>query len=329
MGTASTISGIRLPTTPRDWLRWLLGAVIVALIYYAFWVQIVESAIGYKATCYQWLRGHWHNVSNYSHGPLIPFIALGIVWLKGRGLVEAELRPVVRGAWIILVAMILYYLGVKAVQPRVVVFSFVILLYGLVMTLAGRDVFRFLFFPITFLLLMIPLNFLDSVLGFPLQILMAKVSTGVLNWLGIETVRIGTSIRSAVFDFDVANPCSGIRSLMAMTTVTAAFAYITQDKQWKRWFLFLCAIPLAVLGNMSRVVGIALVGQVYGPGPAMQVHDYSGFIVFGVALVVMVAIGLLLNVPYRRILDSWLKPVTELPVPPAPVSSSGGQGEQL
>ena len=147
MGTGPTLSGIRLPTTPLDWLRWAFGAVIAGLIYYAFWVQIVEYSIAYRLSCYQWLVSHWHNVSNYSHGPLIPLIAVGIVWLKGRGLWEAEVRPVTRGAWIIGAAMIIYYLGVKAVQPRVVVFSFVILLYGLVLTLAGREVFRFLFFP--------------------------------------------------------------------------------------------------------------------------------------------------------------------------------------
>lgn len=313
MGTGTSIAALRWPTTAVEWVKWLLGAAIVGLIYYAYWVQIVESAIGYRVSCYQWLVGHWAKISNYSHGPLIPLIALGIVWLKGRGLLEAQWRPVGHGAWILAAAMAIYYLGVKAMQPRLVVFSFVILLYGLVLTLAGREVFRYLFFPITFLLLMIPLNFLDDKLGFPLQILMARVSTGVLNWLGIETVRVGTSIRSAVFDFDVANPCSGIRSLMAMTTVTAAFAYITQTSQWKRWLLFLCAIPLAVLGNMARVVGIALIGQVYGQGPAMQAHDYSGFIVFGVALIAMVGIGAVLNFPYRRLVDSWLKPVAETP----------------
>ncbi|MDW8343657.1 MAG: exosortase/archaeosortase family protein [Verrucomicrobiae bacterium] len=310
MELGAAIRAVRWPASWQDWLRWVLGAAVVGLIYYAYWVQVVEAAEGvYAISCYQWLTGHWHNVSNYSHGPLIPLIAIGIVWMKGRGLLRARLEPMLSGAWVLFAAMLIYYFGVKAMQPRLVVFSFVILLYGLVLTLAGREVMRYLFFPITFLLLMIPLNFLDEHIGFPLQLLMAKVSAGFLNWLGIETVRVGTSIRSAVFDFDVANPCSGIRSLMALTTVTAAFAYVTQTKQWKRWVLFLSAIPLAVLGNMARVVGIALIGQVYGQGPAMRAHDYSGFIVFGVALIAMVGIGFLLNLPYRRILESWLRPL--------------------
>lgn len=324
MELGAAIRAMRRPVTWQDWLRWVLGAAVVGLVYYAYWVQVVEGAEGvYAISCYQWLVGHWHNVSNYSHGPLIPLIALGIVWMKGRGLLQARLEPMLSGAWVLAAAMAIYYLGVKAMQPRLVVFSFVILLYGLVLTLAGREVMRYLFFPITFLLLMIPLNFLDERVGFPLQLLMAKVSSGFLNWLGIETIRVGTSIRSAVFDFDVANPCSGIRSLMALTTVTAAFAYVTQTKQWKRWVLFLSAIPLAVLGNMARVVGIALIGQVYGQGPAMRAHDYSGFIVFGVALIAMVGIGFLLNFPYRRILESWLKPLP----PPVAATDAGVAGD--
>lgn len=290
-----------------DWIRWALAAAIVGLIYYAYWGQIVELP---RLSCYGWLVGHWRNVSNYTHGPLIPLIAIVLVAMRWRELEQVTLQPLTRGAWVVAVAMVVYYFGVKAGQPRAVVFSFVVLLYGLVLALAGRETERFLFFPITFLLLMIPLNFLDGVIGFPLQILMAKVAAVTLNSLGIEATRVGTGIRSAVYSFDVANPCSGIRSLMALTTVTAAFGYVTQRVQWKRWVLFLSAIPLAVLGNVSRVVGVALIGQVYGAEVATNFHDTAaGFIVYGVALVAMVAIGFLLNLPVRQLLEKWLQPV--------------------
>jgi exosortase/archaeosortase family protein len=96
---------------------------------------------------------------------------------------------------------------------------------------------------------------------------------------------------------------------MALTTVTAAYAYVTQRVQWKRWALFLCAMPLAVLGNLARVTSIALVAQVYGQELATKTyHDYSGYIVFGVALSAMVIIGLSLNFPYRRVFQNLMKP---------------------
>jgi exosortase len=240
---------------------------------------------------------------------LIPLIAGLLVWWKRKELLAARIAPDAWGLAVMAIAVGFYYIGVKAVQPRVVVFSFVMLLYGLALTLGGRQIFAILFFPISFLFLMIPLNFLDEQIGLPLQHLMARLSAVILNSVGIETIRVGTGIYSRVFKFDVAAPCSGIRSLMALTTVTAAYAYVTQHVQWKRWVLFLSAMPLAVLGNLARVTSIALVAEVYGQEVASKAyHDYSGYIVFGVALSTMVIIGLLLNFPYRRVFENWMKP---------------------
>jgi exosortase len=368
MSNGTSIAAVRLPSSTIDWVKVALGVVLAGLVYYAYFVQSVEIQHVTQMSCYEWLVSHWNHVSNYSHGPLIPLIALGLVWwnLSNRdidqqrnwkpywialgatvfilmtpdlfsdsltpyvrqmapvllfwqvtalwgGIRETMDDPVPRGMVVVAVAMAVYYFGVKAMQPRIVVFSFVILLYGLALALGGRGVFRLLLFPISFLLLMIPLNFLDERVGFPLQLLMARSSTGLLNVFGVETTRIGTGIYSRVFHFDVAAPCSGIRSLMALTTVTAAYAYVTQHMQWKRWVLFLSAMPLAVLGNIARVTSIALVAQVYGQEIASKAyHEYSGFIVFGVALSTMVIIGLLLNFPFRRYFENWLKP----PLPP-------------
>lgn len=288
-----------------DGVRVGLLCVLAGLVGYAYWWQPVEGPM----SCYQWLLAHWSNISHYSHGPLIPLIALGLVWWKRQELLAQRAAPTSGGALVVGAAMFLYYAGVKAGQPRAVVFSFILLLYGLVLALGGRGYFRVLFFPISFLFLMIPLNFLEERIGFPLRLLVAQSSTGILNTLGIQTVRVGTAIYSNVFRFDVADPCSGIRSLMALTTVTAAYAYVTQPAQWKRWLLFLSAMPLAVLGNMARVTSIALVAQVYGQDLATKAyHDWSGYIVFAVALSAMVLIGWLLNLPYRRYWERWTRP---------------------
>jgi len=364
MSNGTSIAAVRFPSSSIDWVKVALGTILLGVVYYAYFVQTVEIQHTHQTSCYDWLISHWSHVSNYSHGPLIPLIALGLVWwnLSNRdsdqqrnwkpfwialgvtvsvlmipdfvteslsgyvlrvapflllwqvaalwsGIRETMDDPDARGLAVVALAMAVYYSGVKAMQPRLVVFSFVILLYGLTLALGGRGAFRLLLFPISFLLLMIPLNFLDERVGFPLQLLMARSSTGLLNMFGIETTRIGTGIYSRVFHFDVAAPCSGIRSLMALTTVTAAYAYVTQHVQWKRWLLFLSAMPLAVLGNISRVTSIALVAQVYGQEIASKAyHEYSGFIVFGVALSTMVIIGLLLNFSFRRYFENWLKP---------------------
>jgi|SRR5579862_7110582 len=322
MSNGTSIAVAKLPSSSIDWVKVALGLVLVGLVYYAYFEQVVEAHQDVHLSCYRWLTSHWSHISNYSHGPLIPLIAIGLVWWKWHDVVKVDLEPDSSGVAVVAVAMGIYYLGVKAVQPRIVVFSLVPLLYGITLALGGRALFRQLFFPITFLLLMIPLNFLDEVIGFPLRMMVTQASTSLLNWMGIETVRRGTAIYSSVFHFDVADPCSGIRSLMALTTVTAAYGYVTQDVQWKRWVLFLSAMPLAVLGNMARVTSIALVAQVYGQELAAKTyHDYSGYIVFGVALSTMVIIGLLLNLPYRRVFQSLLKtPPNESPRDDGPMA---------
>ncbi len=367
MSNGSAGVPVRVSPLPVAWVKGTLYVVLSALIVYAYWVQHAEREL----TCYAWLIGHWSNVSNYSHGPLIPLIASFLLWwnVSQHGNLQADWRPywralaaggVVLGIWlvggslkkdwetpsyylalrllpltlvwqvwtlrrylgrrdapyavlgpcIVAVSVLAYYIGIKAVQPRIVVVSGIGLLYGLVMSLRGADVFRLVFFPITFLFLMVPLNFLEEVVGFPLRMFVAKAATLTLNWVGIEAYQRGSGIISAVFRFDVADPCSGIRSLMALTTVTAAFGYLTQQVQWKRWLLFISALPLAVLGNLARVISIALVSQVYGQNLAMKVyHDWSGFILFPVALAGMVIFGLLLNFNYRRVLQKWTKPI--------------------
>ena len=277
-----------------------------ALLWYAYFGQPINSAV---MSTYAWLTAHWKNVSNYSHGPLIPLIALGLLYLRWAELKRCRFGLVKSGYLVLGLGMVVYYFGVKGGQERLVVVSFVVVLYGLALALAGREPFRIFFFPITFLLLMIPLNFIDEQVGFPLRIMVAKIATVLLNWLGIETTRVGSGIYSSVFRFDVADPCSGIRSLMALTTVTAAYAYVTQHSQWKRWVLFLSSMPLAMLGNLARVTSIAVVAQVYGQEVAATAyHEYSGYVVFGVALSAMVGVGWLLNVPYRRLWQRWLKP---------------------
>jgi len=312
MSNGTSTAVVKFPSSSIDWVKVVLGAMLVGLVWYAYFGQIVEAHQEARLSCYRWLISHWNHISNYSHGPLIPLIAVGLVWWKWQDIVAAKLEPVSWGPAVVAVAMGIYYVGVKSVQPRIVVFSLVPLLYGLALALGGRELFRQLFFPITFLLLMIPLNFLDVYVAFPLRVYVAQASTAILNWIGIPAYRLGpqgTAIYSNVFHFDVADPCSGIRSLMALTTVTAAYAYVTQHVQWKRWVLFLSAMPLAVLGNMARVTSVALVAQVFGQPAATKYHDYgSGYVIFGVALSAMVIIGLLLNFPYRRIFQNWLKP---------------------
>ena len=148
------------------------------------------------------------------------------------------------------------------------------------------------------------------------------ISTALLNGLGIAAERSGSAIYSAAaggFNFDVADPCSGIRSLLAMTALTAVYAYATQKTLLKKWILFLCSIPLAIIGNIARITTVALVAKAFGQKVATGLyHDYSGYIFFPVAIGLMVGVGSLLNLDFNRMWNQWKQDLLS-PISPSSV----------
>jgi exosortase len=142
-------------------------------------------------------------------------------------------------------------------------------------------------------------------MAFPLRMLSAKMATGMLNAVGLFAMRHGSAIwvgPGGEGPLDVADPCSGLRSLLAMTALTAVYAYFTQKTLLKKWLLFLFSIPLAVFGNIARIATIALMSQAVGRDIALGLyHDYSGYILFTASIILMIAIGALLNLNYGEL----------------------------
>jgi exosortase len=248
-----------------------------------------------------WMVQRWSGSGgDLSHGWIIPLVSAYLIWRKRNQLAAAHKHPCVSGLVVVACALILHWVGFRAQLTRLSLLSMILVLWGIPLALFGRAFARQLVFPCAYLLLCIPLSFLDGI-TVPLRIFASTISTVLLNGLGIEAMQSGTAIYSRAgggFNFDVADACSGLRSLLAMTALTAAYAYLTQDRLWKQWALFLSAVPLAMLGNIVRIVTIALIAVAFGTERAMKVyHDYSPFIVFAVAILAMTGIGRLLQRP--------------------------------
>jgi exosortase len=203
-------------------------------------------------------------------------------------------------------ALLLHGLGFRTQQTRISLFAFILLIWGLSYYLAGPRVAGRLLFPCAYLIFCIPFTFLDS-LSFQLRLVAASASGAVLNGLGVDTVRAGSAIRSVAghFNLDVADPCSGLRSLVAMAALTALYGYVYQKGMARKWILFLSAIPLAIAGNIVRVVTIALAAVWFGQKFAADMHEYSGYIVFVAATLLMLGWSALLNVDFAARLRAW------------------------
>lgn len=301
----------RLAALPADLLLKLgLSAVLVGLAFCLFHLQGNTTDIRmFGRSAILWMVDRWRDDSgDNSHGWLIPFVSLWAVWHQRRELFSAPRRVSGWGLAVVVTALLMHWVGAKAQQVRMSLFALIGLFWGVPFYLYGWQVAKRLIFPAAFLIFCIPLNFLDS-LTFPLRMVVTVVSTHFLNGIGIAVRRSGSAIISLTeggFQLDVADPCSGLRSIMALTALTAVYAYLTQKTLLKKWILFAASIPLAIIGNTARITTIALMAQAFGQEVAVGLyHDYSGFIFFPVSLGLMILLGSALNSEPREVWFRW------------------------
>jgi hypothetical protein len=184
---ATTVPTPMDATTMR---RWVLLVVALGLVVYAY---------GVSQTCYlgitrvslaSWLLGYWGRGGDYAHGYVVPIVAAGVFYWKWRKALRGiPLSTAGAGLSVVVAAIAIYYFGVKAQNPRLVAGSLVIMVFGLIYYLAGWTWAKQLWFPCVFLVFMIPLNFLEESVAFPLRVFVANLSVKVLNVFGLGVLQ--------------------------------------------------------------------------------------------------------------------------------------------
>ena len=288
--------------------QWEIGfwAGVTGLLFFMFHLHGNSQEI---ATCrhslFLWLRSRW--VGDYAYGQFLPLASLAALWWRRREIAEAPARADWRGVPVVALALALHWAGVLAQQPRISVAGLIVLLWGLPFLLYGFGVARWLLFPCAYLFLAIPLNFIDSMTA-PLRLFATAASAGLLNGFGLEVQRVGSGLFSGSgnsFAFDVAPECSGLRSLLAMTALMAFYAWYSQKTLVKKWVLFLFCIPVAVIANICRIILVVIVAAFFGQETAIGLwHDYSGYPIFLISILLMLSLDRLLNLDYRA---AWTK----------------------
>lgn len=243
-------------------------------------------------------------LEDMSHGWLVPVFSLYVLWTQRAALKEDVGNPSFWGFISCLPCIGLSLLGARGMQVRLEQVGFIGLCMALPWAFFGIRVAKRCVFPALFLLFTVPMTtYLDTV-TIHLRLLASGTAFAVLRGFGADVVQNGTAIVSQgahPFSIDVAEPCSGLRSLVALTALTAAYAWYTQPTWKRRAALFACAIPLAVLGNVVRILSICIVAASASPDFALGFyHDYSGYIVFIVAIACMVACGEIISRLFER-----------------------------
>jgi exosortase len=132
---------------------------------------------------------------------------------------------------------------------------------------------------------------------FPLQLLASKVAATVLPVLGVPILREGNVINLPSMALEVAEACSGIRSLMSLVTLAIIYGYLMEKRLWVRWLLALASVPIAVAANSIRIIGTGLLVQYWDAEKAEgYFHASWGWIIFVVSLLMLYAVHALVRV---------------------------------
>jgi EpsI family protein len=231
-------------------------------------------------------------IEDMSHGWLVPFVSLAVLWRQRDALRAAAGAPSLAGAAWVMFFLVIAWFGGRGGQSRMEQVSFIGLVWALPYAFWGRGVERLMRFPAAFLCFTIPVSSFLDFFTIHLRIFSTALATGLLNIMGLAVERSGTALYSRVpgaeFNVDVADPCSGIRSLFAMMALTAAYAHFTLRQTWRKWLLFACSLPIAMIGNMVRIMSICVVAAWFGQQVATgYYHDYSRYVVFVVGVLLM------------------------------------------
>ena len=268
----------KYPIHPKTLIIWSILTILLLILY-------GEALV-------KWGADIW-NDPNYSHGLLIPFISLYLIKQRFTQLRKAQSSASKKGLLFILPALLLFIVASVAGEQFSQRVSFVLLVYGLVLFLEGKEVARLLLFPISLFLFTIPLPYiLYNAIAFPLKLIATKIAAGVISLFGMPVFRDGNVIHLPHTTLEVVDACSGIRSLMTLITLAFLLASFQLRSLWKRALLVVFALPLAVAANAGRV---ALTGLLTKSNPAWgsgTLHEITGWGVF------VISFGFLLGLSF-------------------------------
>lgn len=276
-------------TSHSAWQRWLPAVLLCAL------VVAIYSNVFIK------LVGDWYNNPDFSHGFLVPLFSAYLIWTKREELRRTPVQQSWAGVPLVVAGILFLFLGIYGAELFLSRISFVMLMAGLIWTMAGRRYLRELRFPLLVLLLAIPFPaVVYNQITFPLQIFASKLASAALPLFGVPVMRDGNIIQLPSMQLEVAEACSGIRSLMSLFTAAIFYGYFLEPSVKRRVILALAALPIAVIANGVRILGTGLAVQYWDPQKALGFfHEFSGWLIFVFSLICLYLLHMAMHIPSR------------------------------
>jgi exosortase len=250
----------------------------------AAWLALFQflgnSILGYVHTpsLFSWMYEAYNPAgqeSDDAHGNFIPFLVVGIFWWKRHELLTSQFKLWIPGLLILVLGIVLHILAYTLQLPHFSIIALFIGIYGLMGLAWGPQWLRKSIFPFFLFIFSVPLGQHGTVITFPLQMLVTRLVELTAHIFGIGVLRSGTELfdPSGSFQYDVAPACSGIRSLMAFFLLTTVYGFFCFQKGWKRLFFMALAVPLAIMGNMLRLLMVITTAVIGGQKLGDFFHD--------------------------------------------------------
>lgn len=248
----------------------------------------------------------WATDDNYSHGFLIVPVAAYLAWSRRARLRAAALQPSGLGLAAVLTGVALMIGGVLGADQFLTRIAMLSTMAGTLVYVLGWRHLRMLAFPLALLLLAVPIPaIIFNRVAFPLQVVASEFGEHALAALNVPVLREGTVIVLANTSLEVAEACSGIRSLVSLLAFGILYGYFLEPRNGVRVALALATVPVAIAANGTRVAGTGMLAHYYGPDTALGFfHTFSGWIVFLVAVTLLIVVHRVV----RLLVPAWRWP---------------------
>jgi exosortase len=267
-----------------------------ALVYVQAGIVVLLAAWLYGPFALRMASQWWHD-PNYTHGFFVPVFSLFLLWERRAKLATLRIDPAWSGLVILVFALMTLVVG--TIKSGFFLYRVSVLLFiaGMVVFLAGWKHLAAISFPLAFLFLMIPSPTLMEQITFPLQIIASKTASFLLMLAGVPAIREGNIILLPSAQLEVAEACSGIRSLFSLLTLTIVYGHLAETKIGVRVLLAFMAVPISVFANALRIAFTGLMVEGWGVERAQgTIHALSGWFVFVASLALVFLIHRLVHI---------------------------------
>ncbi len=247
------------------------------------------------SSTFAWLVYNWLNNSYYSHGFLVPLISGFFLWRRRDSLGQDKREPSNLGLVVLGISLTAYLVAQVWQAYHLSAFAFIVLLAGLALYFLGEKATQRISFPLFFLFLMIPLPLINR-LSPTLEAFTAKLSTAAVRMLGVAATNLGSQVQLQNSSFVVGAACSGLNSIVALSTLVVIFVYILEGSHLAKTTLLIMAVPIAIVANVFRVSSLLVIADLFGAEAGMRYfHNYSSPVLFLLAFLLLILVSRLVG----------------------------------